>query len=65
MSTDTAAANRPDYAGQPVKIIGNRTEKSHADHYYPPAMPPTTIAPKGCMTSEPAHTATNPANGPL
>ena len=30
-----------------------------------PATPPTTSAPIGCITSEPAHTATSPASGPL
>ncbi len=30
-----------------------------------PATPPTTSAPSGCITSEPAHTATSPASGPL
>ena len=31
----------------------------------PPAIPPTTKAPIGCIKSEPAHTATRPAKGPL
>ena len=31
----------------------------------PPAIPPTTNAPSGCIKSEPAHTATRPASGPL
>ena len=30
-----------------------------------PAIAPTTIAPIGCITSEPAQTATKPAKGPL
>ena len=30
-----------------------------------PATPPTNSAPIGCMTSEPAHTATSPASAPL
>ncbi|MCY1212381.1 hypothetical protein D9M72_241150 [compost metagenome] len=30
-----------------------------------PATPPATSAPSGCMRSEPAHTATRPASGPL
>src|SRR5512138_2459775 len=30
-----------------------------------PATPPTISAPMGCITSEPAHTATKPASGPL
>src|SRR3990172_8117937 len=30
-----------------------------------PAAAPTTSAPTGCITSDPAHTATNPASGPL
>ena len=31
----------------------------------PPATAPTTSAPMGCIKSEPAHTATKPAKGPL
>src|SRR5450830_134338 len=31
----------------------------------PPATAPTTSAPIGCIRSDPAHTATNPASGPL
>ena len=30
-----------------------------------PRAPPVTSAPAGCITSEPAHTATRPASGPL
>ena len=30
-----------------------------------PATAPTTSAPSGCIRSEPAHTATRPASGPL
>ena len=30
-----------------------------------PATPPVTSAPIGCITSEPAQTATSPASGPL
>ena len=30
-----------------------------------PATKPVTKAPKGCITSDPAHTATKPAKGPL
>src|SRR6185503_18424940 len=30
-----------------------------------PAMPPTNSEPAGCITSEPAQTATRPASGPL
>ena len=30
-----------------------------------PATAPVAAAPIGCITSEPAHTATSPASGPL
>ncbi len=30
-----------------------------------PATPPAASAPTGCIRSEPAHTATSPASGPL
>ena len=30
-----------------------------------PAMAPTTSAPRGCIKSDPAQTATRPASGPL
>ena len=39
--------------------------KVNAHTNKPPATNPVAKAPSGCIISEPAHTATKPANGPL